>query len=94
LYTGTTSGITCSFVVPTDPMNYLGNIYLQFGSGTCCITSFSDDITSIGRHWYISNSPLIDFPNGWYRLNTPAYPLFNNRLVQITSGLVTQQLYC
>ena len=94
LYTGTTSGIVCSFVVPTDPLNYTGQIFLQVGSGTCCITSFSDDITSIGRHWYISNIPLIDFPNGWYRLATPGFPLFNNRLVQITSGLVTQQLYC
>lgn len=93
LYSGTTSGDTCLFV-PTDPLSYTGPVYLQFGSGTCCITSFSDDITSIGRHWYISISPFIDFPNGWYKLNCPSFPLYNNRLVQITSGLVTQQLYC
>jgi hypothetical protein len=93
LYSGTTSGDTCLFV-PTDPLSYTGPVYLQIGSGTCCITSFSDDITSIGRHWYISVSPLTNFPNGWYKLNCPAFPLYNNRLVQITSGLVTQQLYC
>ena len=93
LYSGTTSGDTCLFV-PTDPLSYTGPVYLQFGSGTCCVTSFSDDITSIGRHWYISVSPFVDFPNGWYKLNCPAFPLYDNRLVQITSGLVTQQLYC
>ena len=93
LYSGTTSGDTCLFV-PTDPLSYTGPVYLQFGSGTCCVTSFSDDITSIGRHWYISVSPFVDFPNGWYKLYCPAFPLYNNRLVQITSGLVTQQLYC
>ena len=93
LYSGTTSGDTCLFV-PTDPLSYTGPVYLQIGSGACCITSFSDDITSIGRHWYISVSPFVDFPNGWYKLNCPAFPLYDNRLVQITSGLVTQQLYC
>jgi hypothetical protein len=93
LYSGTTSGDTCLFV-PPNPLSYTGSIYLQIGSGTCCITSFADDITSIGRHWYISFSPLTNFPDGWYKLYCPSFPLYDNRLVQITSGLVTQQLYC
>ena len=93
LYSGTTSGDTCLFV-PPNPLSYTGSIFLQIGSGTCCITSFADDITSIGRHWYISFSPLTNFPDGWYKLYCPAFPLYDNRLVQITSGLVTQQLYC
>ena len=93
LYSGVTSGITCSFI-DTDPINSPSAAHIQVGGGTCCVTGLGDDITSIGKHWYISQSPLIDYPDGWYRLNITSYPLFDNRLVQITSGLVTQQLYC
>ena len=93
LYSGVTSGITCSFT-NLDPINCPTPVNIQVGGGTCCVTGLGDDITSIGKHWYISQSPLTNYPDGWYRLNINSYPLFDNRLVQITSGLVTQQLYC
>jgi streptogramin lyase len=93
LWSGSTFENVCLFESP-DAINTSIVVYIEKGTDDCCVTGFDEDITSVGRHWYSSLTTLDDVPDGWYKLNTVGYPLFNNRVVQIVSGLVTQQLYC
>jgi len=93
LWSGSTLENVCQFE-STDPTNTTRVLSIQVGAGDCCITGVNDDISSIGRQWYSSISPLTNFPDGWYKINATAYPLYNNRVVQIVSGIVVQQLYC
>ena len=93
LWSGSTLENVCQFESP-DPTNTTMVLYIQVGVGDCCITGINDDISAIGRRWYNSIAPLNDFPDGWYKINSTSYPLYNDRVVQIVSGVVTQQLYC